>query len=155
MRCLTVSAALVTSALLTDGVGSKLVGFPLIKKADYFEVWHAGGADFGREQEHAGVTPYRTARWNALKPGDCAIKDPEIAIHRDGSARFAAQVRSKDEGDRYCVTLAFFDHKRMKLWQSLKICTPFELSDDFTTWIDTSAVRDLSLTLVLLQLIGH
>jgi hypothetical protein len=134
---LAVSAALVVSALLADGVGFQLLGFPLIKKTDNIEVWSAGHADFGREQE-IGITPHRTARWSTGKPGDCAIRESEIAIRRDGSARFAAKVRSKDEGDHYCVTLAFFDHKRLKLWQSSKICTPFELSDDFTAWIDTS-----------------
>ena len=51
---------------------------------------------------------------------------------------FRSQSQSKDDGDRYCVILNFIDHSRVDVWRSSKICTPFELSDGFSSWVDSS-----------------
>jgi hypothetical protein len=125
------------SVLLMAGVGSPLIGVPLIRQEDLVDVWFAGRAEFGSEQQ-AGAAPFRTARWETVKrPGHCAIKDAAAAISKDGTVRFSAQVKSTDDGDTYCVILNFLDSRQAKLWTSSKFCTPFELQDRFTIWIDT------------------
>ena len=132
------SAGLVASTLLTGGIGTPLASLPLIKQADTIQVWFAGRADFGTEQERTGDTHFRTARWDTVKPGDCSIKDAQVTIRRDGGVNFVAKVKSKDDGDTYCVNLNFVDHSRVNVWRSSKICTPFELSDGFSSWVDNS-----------------
>jgi hypothetical protein len=134
----TVLAGLGASALLIAGVGSPLIGVPLIRQEDLVDVWFAGRTEFGSEQQQAGVAPFRTARWDAVRrPGHCAIKDAAAAITKDGTVRFSAQVKSTDDGDTYCVILNFLDSRQTRLWTSSKFCTPFELQDSFTIWIDT------------------
>ena len=124
--------------LLTAAVGTPLASLPLIKQADTIEVWFAGRADFGTEQRRTGDNHFRIARWDTARPGDCSIKEAQIIIRRDGVGNFAARVKSKDDGDRYCVILNLVDHSRVNVWRSSKICTPFELSDGFSSWMDTS-----------------
>jgi hypothetical protein len=120
------------------GIGTQLGSLPLIKQADMIEVWFAGRADFGPEQERTGDTHFRAAGWDTVRPGDCSIKEAQITIRRDGGLSFSARVKSKDEGDRYCVILNLVDHSRVNVWRSSKICTPFELNDGFSSWVDTS-----------------
>ena len=68
------------------------------------EVWFADRAEFGKEQETTGeVASQKIAKWGTLKSGDCSISGAEIAIKSDGTAKFTAKVKSKDDGDRYCV----------------------------------------------------
>ena len=57
----------------------------------------------------------------------------------DGTVKFAAKVKSKDDGDTYCVIVNILDHVQAKLWTSPKLCTPFLLPDEYATWIDNSA----------------
>ena len=131
----TISAGLAAGALLMAGIGAQLVGLPLIKQADIVEAWFAGRAEFGLEQAPSGVKPFRAARWDTLKPGNCSIKDAEVTITREGNVKFSAKVKSKDDGDLYCIILHVFDHEQTKLWSSPKLCTPFELHDEFAGWI--------------------
>ena len=97
--------------LLTEGIDTQLIGLPLIKQADNVEVWFADRAEFGQEDQRTDV-PFRTARWSSQRPGDCTIKDSEITVRRDGRVQFAAKVKSKDDGDRYCVIIDLFDEDR-------------------------------------------
>src|SRR5262245_16152926 len=83
------------AALVIQGIGTPLLSLPLMNLADFMEVWFAGRADFGREQQSAGETPSRIAKWSTLKSGDCSISGAEIAINRDGTAMFTAKVKSK------------------------------------------------------------
>src|SRR5262245_2749023 len=129
--------------LLTVGIDTQLIGLPLIKQADNVEVWFAGRAEFSQEHQRIDVS-FRTARWNSQRPGDCTIKDSDITIRRDGRVQFAAKVKSKDDGDRYCVIIDLFDQRQVRLWHSSKICTPFDLRDQFASWINT----DLSIPMV-------
>ena len=131
----TVSAALAFAALLTLGTETQLMSLPLIKQGDIIEAWFAGRAEFGGEHEKTGDTPARTARWDTPKPGNCSIKDAEVTITTEGNVKFSAKVKSKDDGDLYCIILHVFDHGQTKLWSSPKLCTPFELHDEFAGWI--------------------
>jgi hypothetical protein len=132
--------SLALGAFLTEGGDAQLLSLPLIKQADIVQAWFAGRAYFNPEQRSEGEIPSRTARWSALRPGDCSMEGSAITIRRDGSARFVSRVRSKDDGDRYCVILDFFDRSQFRLWRSPETCTPFELTQDFTSWI----ISDLS-----------
>ena len=127
--------------MLVPAVGARLNGLPLIKQADIIQVWFAGQANFAPEQT-AGDKSSRTARWSTLRPGDCTIEDARITIGRDGNAEFAARVKSKDVGDRYCVILDFFDHRQFKIWHAPRICTPFELRENFSSWNFTLAIPE-------------
>lgn len=124
-------ASLEASALVIVGISARLVGLPPLKQADIVQAWLAGRADFGSEEEQTDGAGFRTARWNTWKPGNCSIKDAEVTITRDGRVNFSAKVKSKDDGDTYCVIVSFFDHGQNKLWTSPKLCTPFELQDEF------------------------
>jgi hypothetical protein len=111
------------------------MSLPLMKQADVLEAWFAGRAEFGLERTPTGEEPFRTARWNTLKPGDCSIKDAAVTITREGKVKFSARVKSKDNEDVYCIILHVFNHEQTKLRSSPKICTPFELQDEFAAWI--------------------
>jgi hypothetical protein len=135
------------------GIGTPLVSLPLFRQADTIDVWFAGRADFGAEQERTRDTHFRTARWDTVKPGDdCSIKESQITIRRDGGVNFAARVKSKDDGDRYCVILNLVNHSRVNVWRSSKICTPFELATAFPVgWIPASLFPRLSTVLLRSQ----
>jgi hypothetical protein len=92
-------------------------------------------ADFGPEQNPKGAIPFRAAEWGSLKVGDCTLEGAKLKIARDGSAMFTGKVKSKDHDDRYCVVLDFFDHRHRRLWHLPSICTPFDLTEEFATWI--------------------
>jgi hypothetical protein len=126
--------------LLAEGIGAQLIGLPLIKQADLVQVWFSGRADFGLEEE-GGVdrAPSRNAKWDSRRPGDCTIRDAQITIRRDGTLRFAAKVKSKDDGDHYCVVLDLLDRRHLRVWRSSKICTAFELKEIFTTWVSSTS----------------
>jgi hypothetical protein len=140
---------LATSALLVAGICSQSTSLPLLNQADIIEAWFAGRADFSAEREK-GNTPARTARWDTLKPGTCSIKDAEVTITRDGLVKFSAKVKSKDDHDTYCVILNFFDLTQTKVWISPKICTPFELHDEFASWsVSTPSFRKIDYPIIL------
>jgi hypothetical protein len=126
-------------ALLTGGIFSQLISLPLIKQADNMEVWFAGRAEFDSEHERTGGTPSRTARWETLRAGHCSIRDAEVTIIRDGRVKFSAKVKSKDDHDHYCVIIYVFDQRQHRVWNSLKICTPFELRGEYSGWTDTNS----------------
>jgi len=143
-------AGLATTAFLASGVWSQSTSLPLLKQADVVEAWFAGRADFSSEREINGKTPSRTARWGTLKPGTCSIKDAEVTIGRDGLVEFSAKVKSKDDHDTYCIILNFFDHTRAKVWTSPKICTTFELHDQFADWsVATASFRKRHYPIIL------
>jgi hypothetical protein len=135
---LMVSAGLGAGALLTEGIGNQLISLPLIKQADNMEVWFAGRAEFDSEHMRTGVAPVRTARWETLRAGHCSIKDAQVTIKRDGGVKFSGKVKSKDDHDHYCVIIEFFDRRQLRLWHSSKLCTQFELSDEYLDWTDTT-----------------
>jgi hypothetical protein len=127
------------AALLSGAIASQLIGLPLMNQADIVESWLAGRAEFGSEQKQAGGSFVRSAKWETSKPQDCSIKEAAVSITREGSVRFSARVKSKDEGDRYCVILSLFNYQQAKVWMSPKLCTLFELQDQFATWTDNTA----------------
>ena len=126
-------------ALLSGAISSQLIGLPLMKQADIVQSWFAGRAEFGSEQKQTGDSFVRSARLEMPKPQDCSIKEAVVSITREGGVKFSARVKSKDEGDRYCVVLNFFNYGQAKVWGPSKLCTPFELQDEFSTWTDTTA----------------
>jgi hypothetical protein len=126
--------------LLAEAIGAQLMSLPLIKQADIVQVWFSGRADFGREEKGSVYTvPSRTAKWDSQRPGECAIKDSQITIRRDGTLSFAAKVKSKDDRDHYCVVLDLLDRRHLRVWRSSKICTTFELKEVFTTWVSSTS----------------
>ena len=90
-----VSAALAFAALLTLGTETQLMSLPLIKQGDIIEAWFAGRAEFGSEEMKTGGTPFRTARWNTLKPGTCSMKDAEVTITGEGQCQLLCQSQIK------------------------------------------------------------
>jgi hypothetical protein len=134
-----ISVGLAVIALLSGAIASRLIGLPLINQADIVEAWFAGRAEFGSEQKQAGGSFVRSTKWETPKPQDCSIKEAAVSITREGSVRFSARVKSKDDGDRYCVILSLFNYQQEKVWTSPKLCTAFELQDQFATWTDNCA----------------
>ena len=123
--------------VLLEGIDAELMSLPIIKQADLVQVWFADRANFGPEQRSSGPIRFRTARWEKLRPGDCTIDRSEITIRSDGSVQFIGRVKSKDNGDHYCVIVDFYDHDQFRLWRSPRICTPFELTQNFKNWVDS------------------
>ena len=119
-----ISVGLAVNALLSGAMASQLIGLPLINQADILEAWFAGRAEFGSEQKQAGGSFVRSAKWETPKPQDCAIKEAAVSITREGSVRFSARVKSKDEGDRYCVILSLFNYRQEKVWTSRNFVPP-------------------------------
>jgi hypothetical protein len=133
------SVGLGTGVLLAEGIGGRLISLPLIKQADIVQVWFSGRADFGSEEEGSADTVHsRTAKWDSRRPGECTIKESQITIRRNGTLRFAAKVKSKDDGDHYCVVIDLLDRRQLRVWRSPKICTAFELKETFRTWVNSS-----------------
>ena len=127
------------TAVSLMGSGTQLVGLPLINQADVIEAWFAGQAEFGSEQKLSGGQTFRTAMWNTSRPGNCSIKDAAMTITGDGNVKFSARVKSKDDDDTYCVILHLFNQRGLELWSSSKLCTSFELQDEFASWGDNTA----------------
>jgi hypothetical protein len=125
--------------LCLEGVGPQHISLPLVNQEDVIDFWFAGQVQFGTEHEQTGGRPFRTANWKNFSIGNCSIKDAEVAITKDGNVSFSARVKSKDDGDTYCVILRFFDQSQSEVWSSSKLCTPFELRDEYGIWKDTSA----------------
>jgi hypothetical protein len=121
-------------AALLAATTAELASLPLTHEREALPDSFAGRAYFGREHDTDGTRPFRIAKWGTLKVGDCTIEGAKLTIAREGTATFTGKVKSKDTDDRYCVVLGFFDHRELRLWHLPKICTPFDLTEDFATW---------------------